>query len=121
MAKKLEDFVVEINLQGWYTKQGTYRAGQKFKGAEITERMIQAVETEETYTDRKTGKTHLVVDLLGGGSSKELRAAFDAYEPAKPVIEPAPKVAEVVEEPKEEKEEKEEKKKPVRRARPTDE
>lgn len=120
MAKKLQDFAVEINLNGWYNKadKKSYRAGQKFKGDEITERMIAAVESEETFQNKVTGKFHRVVELLGGGSASELRAAFDDYVPEAPKPEPVPKVK--VEEEKEEKEEKKPASKPVRRARPTD-
>jgi len=124
MAKKLDDFAVEINLNGWYNKKDkkSYRAGQKFKGAEITERMVEAVESDESFFSKKTGKTHLVVELLGGGSASELRTAFDAYEPEKAKPEPVPKAKVEESEPKKNEEKKTEKKekKPVRRARPSD-
>lgn len=136
MTKKLSDFTLECNLNGWHCKKKSsevsvyvggnakfYRAGQKFTGDQISQRMVEACENPvDTFVDKKTGKKTQVLTIMGG-TAKELRDAFDKRQAelkkkfVNEVVVPEP-TPEPNKEEKEEKKEEKEKKEPKRTPRP---
>jgi hypothetical protein len=78
--KKLGDFQVQINCNGWYIKRhGSYSAGQIVSGSKIVERMIVALEQEEKFI--KYGVNMPVCEIISGGTVEELKEAFKNYNP----------------------------------------
>ena len=111
MSRKLDDFQAEVHLDGWFIREAkgskSFRAGQKFKGSEITPRMVEALEEPvDTWRDAKTGKLHPVMTLVGGDLEdlKEMLAAADEPEKAEapPKKKAAPKKAAADDDEKEE-------------------
>ncbi|HEC72025.1 MAG: hypothetical protein ACTSW7_01115 [Candidatus Thorarchaeota archaeon] len=133
MAKKvLSDFTVECHLNGWHCKNKSsatkmvggnvkiLRSGQKFRGDEIIERMVVALEPPaDTFRDKATGKMTEVLSLVGG-SAKDLRVAFeDRQKELESVSEASVVKPEPTPDPEDDEEEKKEKsKEPKRNPRP---
>lgn len=70
MSKKLSDFTVRINLDGWYIKGfRTVRQGDEFQGKMIHPRMIQAIKNDEKFI--LNGDTRMEICVLRGGSIEE--------------------------------------------------
>jgi hypothetical protein len=122
MSKKLKDFKVRVNLDGWWIRRfGACHQGQEVNGTNIPERMIIALETKETF---RLGSAETPVCVLYGGTVAELRAAYDGARlskkgPSVPVQNKPPEllmekpVPAPLDEPVEEDEEEEEPKEPV--------
>ena len=122
MARKLDDFTVRVNLDGWHIRgHGSCWEGQEFHGSEILPRMVTAIVKDEKFMFQGVKAS---VCVLRGGTVSELKAAFRAEglnidvasgpaipiagAPVKKKAPPKPKKAEPVEEKEEEVEEEEE-------------
>lgn len=93
MAKKLEDFMVIINMPGWHIRG--YRPlskGQVVEGKDIHPRMVVALKNKETFFDKGGAGLCPVCELKGGKADEleeAMKAAAEAPKPA-PKAQPAP-------------------------------
>jgi len=93
MAKQLSDFVIRVNLDGWYCKgYGTCRLGEEISGDKIVERMVLSLESKDQF---KLHGSLAPVCVLRGGTVDELKAAMKLPAPVaavKPEPAQAPKI-----------------------------
>jgi len=72
--KNLNSFIVRINCDGWYIRNaGVYHTGQEVIGAEINDRMVKAIEENETY---QFNNIQTPVCVLRGGTVEELKESL---------------------------------------------
>jgi len=72
---RLGDFVIRVNLDGWYIKGfGTSHGGQVYTGEQIHPRMIEAVENKEKFV--KNSVETMPVCVLIGGTVDDYRTAL---------------------------------------------
>ena len=91
MSKKLDDFMVIVNVNGWHIRgMRACSKGQVFEGKDIHPRMLQALKDKETF--KQDGTLLRPVCDLKGGTVEELEKAMAApeKEAPKPKVEPKP-------------------------------
>lgn len=110
MKKVIDSIYVEVNLDGWNCNEQvkingvmpqnnvkrTYRMLQKIRAVDVTPRMILALETNETFTDKFTGKVEPVLSLVGC-EVEDLKEMLSNDSEPETVVDSEPDVSDVVE------------------------